>query len=354
MLLLAACAAQEPFKIGVIAAQTGAGDFFGQQELRGLELAREDINTHGGIQGRQVEFVIEDSATTGPGAVTAMQKLINVDGLKFIIGDSWASSTVPIVPIANNASVILISPIAGLDSLSADDFFFRTMAGTSDMMKAIGAYACAHNLKRVAAIRSETPFGIEHVQSFKTALAKCGGELVREEKVELSDRDFHTALLHVKESHPDAVFDLVASGATIGLLMKQALEVGIADVPYFSSFGAEASDLLTQYGRESEGIVYPYPYDSSASGSVEEFRIKYKQKYGDVSDNTAANAYDALMLLAKAINNAGEETTAVKYALLDVQNYSGASGTVSFNQNGDVKKKIILKHVHNNSFVKME
>ena len=123
---------------------------------------------------------------------------------------------------------------------------------------------------------------------------------------------------------------------------------------WLGTFGAETAPLLRDYGNYAEGLTYPYPYDPSSNlTSVKDFVDMYQSRYNETPDNTAANSYDALMVLAKGIEIAGEDPDKVKAALLEIKDFPGASGTFSFDKNGDVKKNIIIKQVKNGKFVKV-
>jgi len=99
----------EVMKIGVIGTLTGVGSFHGQQEIRGVEIALDEINSNGGINGKKIKLIIEDSPGNPEKAVSAFKKLTEINKVDFIIGDSWSSTTVVIVPIANEKKILLIS-----------------------------------------------------------------------------------------------------------------------------------------------------------------------------------------------------------------------------------------------------
>lgn len=345
---------EKTVKIGVIGTLTGVGSYHGQQETKGLEMAKDEINSDGGINGKLIELVYEDSGSDAKKAVSALQKLINVDEVKWVIGDSWVTTTAAMVPLANEKQVIMISPIAQLDSLSQDDYFFRTIPNTRDMIKPLAKYAY-HNMsaRKVGIIKTDTPFGFEHAKDFKEEFEALGGKIVGDETIGLTQSDVRTELSKINEKNPDTIFDLHASGASIGLLIKQAKELGI-NVSYLASFGAENDPLLKQYGEVSEGLVYAYPYDlNSEDQGIRDFVEGYKQRYSELPDLTAADSYDALKVLSYAINKAGEDTKKIKAELLSIQDYYGGSGTLSFDSNGDVKKPIIIKSIRNKSFVRI-
>jgi branched-chain amino acid transport system substrate-binding protein len=340
-------------KIGVVATQTGVGAYPGQEEIRGIELAVEEINDKGGINGKQVRLIIEDSAAAPDKAVEAVHKLIDADGVKYIIGDSWSSTTVAMVPITNEENVILISPIAILDELSEDDMFFRTIPTTDGMMKELAEYAYNNmGARRVAVLRQATPFGVEHTQDFKKYFEKLGGEVVAEESFPLTQNDVRTEITKVMQKEPDTIFNIHATGPPIGLLIKQAKELDV-DVKWISSFGVQNDPLVKAYKNEVEGLVYAYPDDSRLDNDKTGFVSRYKEKYNETPSLYAANSYDAMIVLSKAIEHSGEDSAEIKKYLLNMQEHKGASGNFKFDENGDIDKTIIIKTVRDGKFVEV-
>ena len=338
---------QHTLKIGVVGTLTGVGAYHGQQELKGLQLAAEKLQN----EGVHITFIAEDSKAKPADAVTAVQKLIHADNVDFIIGDSWSSTTVAFVPVTNQQKKLTISPIAVLDELSNDDLFFRTIPSVRSMVVPLAEHAYKNmGIRRVAILRQDTPFGVEHANSFREEFTKLGGKIILEEKFDLFQEDVRSEILKAKEQNPDAIFNLHATGPRLGAMMKQARELGI-DVRWLSSFGAENTPLVQTYGNIVDGLVYPYPFDLSDADT--RFVNSYTQKYNELPDLGAANAYDALMLLGHAVGEVGKDPNAVKKYLLNIKNYPGASGKISFDKNGDVQKNILIKEIKDGKFVQI-
>lgn len=345
----------DTIEIGVIGTLSKLGQYQGQQQNRGLEIARDEINEKGGINDKRIEFVVEDSQADPATAVSAFRKLVSGDGVKFIIGDSWNSTTVPLLPIADESGVLLISPVAGLDQLSADDMFFRTMPSVTTMMEELAKYAYTNlGSRRVGIIQQQNPFGEEHAVAFTKRFEELGGEIVVMEEIALTATDVRTELTKIAAVNPDTILNLHTSGPPIGLVMRQAQELGI-EARWLSHFGAENIPLLEQYGDVVEGLIYPYSYDAkSAELSVRKFVTVYQARYGELPDLTATNAYDALQVLALAIEEAGDSPSSVAERLLTIRDYEGVSGTFSFDENGDVQKPILVKAIQNGQFVRSD
>lgn len=344
IILFSGCSQQDNLKLGVVGTLSGFGSFYGQQELRGVELAVDEINAEGGINNKKIELTVEDSASNPTTSVSVIQKLINVDKTSFVIGDSWTSTTVNMFPITNENKVILISPIASLDELSEDDFYFRTVPTIRDMMKPLAEYVYSTGARRVGIVQQQTQYGEEHTLDFKEEFERLGGTIVSIEKVSLSQADVKSELVKVNSQNPDTIFNLHTSNAMLGLLMKQAKELDI-NVTWIGSWGSENQPLINTHANAAEGLTYPFPYRAKDS----EFSIAYKAKYGEIPSLTAANSYDAVKVLTQAIAEVGEDPVKVKEYLT-----SNTVAGLTFDQNGDVKKPIIIKQIKDGEFVVIE
>lgn len=342
-------------KIGIVGTLTGNAAYFGQQELRGAELAKEEINKNGGINGKKIEFIVEDSAASPATAVTVIKKLIEVDKVKYVVGDSWNSTVISMLPVVNENRVIMISPFAGLNQLSQNDYFFRTIASTEDMMNKLAEYAyTTKNTRKVAILQAKNPFGEEHAKYFTEAFEKLGGQVVAIEGVELAQDDVRSELVKMKAKGPDTILNIHAAGAKMGVAMKQAKELGI-EVNWLGQLGAENAAIQKDYKGIADGIVYPYPFDVTAEDAEAQKFVKlYQEKYNESPELVAANAYDAVRVLAKTIAVAGDNTEKAREYISTIRDFKGAGGVISFDQNGDVKKDIVIKVFKGGSFVKAE
>jgi branched-chain amino acid transport system substrate-binding protein len=178
-----------------------------------------------------------------------------------------------------------------------------------------------------------------------------GGEIDAIESFEVEATDFRTQLRKITLSNPKAIF-IVGASKHVGMIVKQAKELGIK-TQFIASSPVEGEEVLTIAGELANGIIYPYPYDiESEDKNQEAFRIKYKEKYKMLPEMLAANAFDALMIVAEMIDKYGYNVEKIKDGLYKIKNYHGASGVLSFDKNGDVHKPIIIKKIENGRFVR--
>jgi len=339
---------KETIDIGVVGTMTGAGQYFGEEQLRGLTIALEEINQEGGINGKKVNLILEDSRTDIKEAVNSANKLIRFDNAKYIIGDTWNFTTYAMLPTINENQVLLISILENMDQSTADDYYFRLQPKVSDLVEEIAKYMYyQEGSRRVGIVQDLTDYGKEHTTAFVREFEKLGGEVVIIQEAEILSKDTRTQLIKVKDREIDTIFSM-RSGTQTGVLMKEAKEIGI-DVKWFSQTHTQNNPIMESYGDVIEGVFFPYPKENFDSG----FEKKYRERYNEMTNMFAANAYDALYILKEAIESVGEETDKVKEYLLSME-YNGATGNISFDQFGDVEKEIVIKTVKNGKFVLVE
>ncbi len=342
---------EDAIKIGVVASLTGPGAYFGEQFVSGISMALNDINTGGGIHGKKIELIIEDSQTKDTVALSAAKKLVEIDHISIILGDSWNSTTLAMHPYLMEQKVILLSPHLSLNSLATDDYAFRLIPSTQTFVAPLADYAIEHNLNRVAFIRVQSLFGEEHMKSFREMFEGDERSIVADEVFNASTNDVRAELTKIKLQRPDAVFNLHLSGLPVGFLIKQAGEVGLK-TQWFAAWSSENNTLLKEYGPLLEGMIYPAFYDENGSARSKDFaeRVKKMQKPNDMF---IALGYDTLAVISKTLETSGMSADSIKDTLERVDDFEGVSGTFSFDKNGDAIRTIFLKTVREGEFVKL-
>lgn len=343
---------RQEVKIGVILPLTGTSSDAGQLYKKGIDLAVEEINSSPALKFK-VMPIFEDSQYKPEVGVTAINKLISIDEVKFIIGDHGSSVTVAMAPIAEKNKVILITPGSQTDEISnAGDFIFRTQVSvlqeTSFLAPKIKQLVGSN---RVGIIALGTAYGDSIINDFSRIYPGFGGNLGLAQRFTASETDFKAYLLKAGQDNDEALL-LGANRQQAGLIMRQAKELGL-EFRFFGGLVMEGQELLISGGSSVEGLIYSYAYDSSQSDSTKGFAEKFSKKYGIDAEAFSANGYDSVKLLSNCFEKAGIKTTAVRDCLYATQNYAGASGILSFDSNGDVSKPFILKTVRNGKFVKL-
>jgi len=344
----------EVIKIGAMGPLTGVRAMGGTYMRNGLEMALEEINSRSGIKAGRVKLIYEDTKYEPATAVNAFQKLVDVDRVKIVIGFQNSSCLLAVAPIAERKKVIVIGYGTQASKISsAGDYIFRTQISSTEEIPIIADFIInGLKISEITLLYLNTDYGVEYRDMLKSSFEdKFGGKIVSIESFEVETSDYRTQLTKVTQLNPKVIF-IVGASKHVGMIVKQAKELGIK-TQFIASSPVEGEDVLTVAGRLADGIIYPYPYDiESGDKEQEAFRIKHKERYGMFPEMLAANAYDALKIVAEMIDQYGYNIEKIKDGFYKIKDYHGASGVLSFDENGDVHKPIIIKKIENGKFVR--
>jgi branched-chain amino acid transport system substrate-binding protein len=334
-------------KIGVIIPLTGVSANAGNYVKQGVTLASKDIDSN-----IKYDLIYEDSVYSPQNGVNSMNKLIEVDDIHYII--SYGSSiTLALAPIAEKNKILLIDPGSQSDKISeAGDYIFRTQTSVFDEAKFFSQFLIKQiNNSKLNIIAINTDLGESVINDYTNEITKKGGKIGIVEKFDSNEDDFRTVLTKIKSDKIEYILTAGNSEQTAAIL-KQADEMRLKAKFFAVSAGIERSEFLDLAKGLGEGIVYPYPYDSTSElKSIVEYKIKYDKEYKKDNEMVSANSYDVLIILNSCIKKVGDDSTKVKDCLYTIKNYNGASGIISFDSNGNVVKPFILKTIKNGEFV---
>ena len=343
-------------KIGSVLPLTGGAGKYGEDAKLGIELALEERNLEGGINGKPIKVIFEDDQTIPQQTVTAFNKLIKVDKVAVVIGAMTSSSALAIAPIAEQLKVVLLSPSASTPNLTnAGDFIFR-----NELSDAYGGTAQAIltwkqlGIKSTAILYINNDYGIGVKNAFIKTYNELGGQVIGSESFEADAQDFRTQLIRIRQKNPEALF-MVAYKESI-LILRQIKELNlkfkILSTPVF-----EDQEILEKSGKSAEGVVYVYygGFDAQSNNEVvSRFVNSFRKKYNRESGYYSALAYDAMNIIIFAIQKSGARSEEIKNALYTIKDFPGVTGITNFDENGDVTKPVILKTVDNGKFVEWD
>ena len=340
----------EEIKIGAIFALTGDAAMYGESAKNGLELAIEELNKK--LLDKKITVVYEDNQGDPSKAVSSFQKLADVDKVKYIIGPLGTPEVLAIAPIAEKRKIIILTPTSSGPQLTqAGDYIFRNCM--SDLIEgaALAEFVFKELKARTAGILYiNNDYGIGLRDAFKKKFDILGGVILAEESFRKGDTDFRTQLLKIKFKNPRVL--LLTGYAEMGRILKQARELGI-EIQVVSTSNFEMPEILEIAGNAAENIYYTYQgFDiESEEEVVKKFTNSYRAKYNKNPDIFAALTYDAMKILAKAIERGGTDVENVKKELYGIKNFIGVTGKTSFDKNGDVIKPIGIKKVEDGKFI---
>jgi branched-chain amino acid transport system substrate-binding protein len=320
----------------------------------GALLAIDEWNAKGGVLGRKITAIVEDSQCTPDPAVNAANKVIDQDKVHYIVGEVCSKASIPVTEIANAKKVVQISPTStnpdvtvGKDG-KAKQYIYRACF-IDPFQGQVGAKFALETLKAKTAfimLDQANDYVKGLAEFFEQSFTKGGGKIVGKESYTAKDTDFSAILAKVAQAKPDVVY-LPDYYNIVNLATKQAKEKGI-NTPFMGGDGWDSSDLDLKAAAGGY-FTNHYSPDSTAPEAVtflKNFGAKYKDDKGGakVPDALAALAYDATNLLLQSIKEAGaDDTTKVAAAMAKIT-YIGVSGKITFDaSHNPVKSATILK-----------
>jgi branched-chain amino acid transport system substrate-binding protein len=339
-------------KIGCITPLTGEGATYGAATQKGLDLAKEEINSKGGLNGKPISIIYEDDQMSPRVGTNALQKLMSIDKVPVIVGAFGSSVTLAIAPIAERGKTVLFSASSTADEIKdSGAYIFRNVPPNRGQGKTAAEFALDHlHAKTASVLKINNDYGVSLTDSFSSSFEKGGGRILSDESYNQGATDFRAQLTKIREEHPDIVF-YPGHYQECGLILKQARELGIAGT-FVGGDGSYSPELIQIAGPAAEGSYYTLMamgYGVSDK-EIQTFSSAFKAKYGQEPDVYAAYAYDALMIIADAIRRGGYTSDGIKSALYSTKAYKGVTGITSFDSNGEVSKPFGLYQVKDGKF----
>jgi len=324
---------QGAVNLGAVLPLTGASATIGEDQRRGIDLAVEQINENGGVLGKDLNVVVEDSQGAAASALDAARKLVSVDNAPVVIGEYSSGNTVPLGQFLQRQGIVHINPgssspeIADIGDMSFSTIGLDTIAGqfTADAVYERG-------YETAAFLVPNNSYGEGVLKTFKQQYEEIGGEITSEILYTEGQSDYRSELQRLAEGDP-AVFVYSAYGQESAIINKQAFEMGLSDKPWFGiylSMTTSDSDQATVEGQIGMDVNYIGPDGQS-------YEEAYKEEYGeDFASTFSGYTYDAVMLAAESIEMAGSaEPEEVAKAMAEVgKDFSGATGEISLDEDG--------------------
>lgn len=328
-------------KLGATIPLTGDLAAWGNREKNGILLALEEVNATR-TPANRFNVIIEDTKSQPAGGVTALNKLISVDKVKFFIGDVSSGIALAMAPIAESNHVVMLSPGASNPALtSAGDYIFRNWP--SDVYDGAAlAYAAKNVLKANKALvfYEDNTYSEGLADAFKQKAAKIGLQIVGSERVAAKDKSYRTVLEKYRNSDADIVF-VAAHPEMSARIFIQMKEVGLKQKE-LGCVAIEGPEFVKAYPDVTNIYFTTIPLDAAHNSVFKAFSAKYREKYGEDPDVEAAHAYDAMKMFAAVIPDASTTADQAKAGLYQMKNFHGATGIMSFDSNGDVIKPLAL------------
>jgi ABC-type branched-subunit amino acid transport system substrate-binding protein len=329
-------------KIGSLLTTTGDLGPMGNRMANGARLAIQEINAQGGLLGKKVEFILENDNCEPAKGLERIKKLIDINGVKVIVGAMISGSSFSGGPYASRKNVALISPSATAAKLSEQrwtKWFFRTCLRDDLQAKVLADIVMDKGFSRLATIVLDNTYGqgleISLVEILKAAGWK--GKHVAAVRYDQKKKDYLTQLQQIKDSKPDVVF--ASTYADDGIIVfKQALDLGLDKIPWLGCDGNYGSGLFKE-PKSAQFMEKAFLAGTRSAGGLtkayDTFAKAYKDKFGEAPEVYCDTTYDAVWVVAEAIKKAGKyDGKAIRDAMETIK-LDGASGPISFNETCD-------------------
>jgi branched-chain amino acid transport system substrate-binding protein len=345
-------------RVGVYEPMTGASAAGGQMTVEGINLANEMFPE---VLGKKIKLFLVDNKTDKTEAANAVARLIQQNKVSVIIGSYGSSLSMAGGQVAKDAKVPVVgcSPTNPLVTLN-NDYYFRVCFIDPFQGKVMAKYAFNTLKAKKAAIIMDVSndYSVGLSNFFKQAFVELTGDknaIVAEAKYKTGDQEFTAQLTSIKDLNPDVIFAPGNYGES-ALLIKQARDLGIK-APFLGGDTYEAPEFIQIGGKAVEGVAFSTHYTAEAPVTEvsKQFLDAYKQKYGKDPTAFAALGFDAYLVARDAIERAGSaEPQAIRDALAKTQDFKGATGIITLDQNGDANKSAVIKQVKDGKFVYVE
>lgn len=332
----------ENIKIGAILPNTGPVGIYGIAVENGFNLAVEEINEKGGIDGRKVELITYYNGADAEKSVNALNTLINKDHIVALLGPVLSFTSLAVGPLVEESHIPMITPSATNSMVTPDlDYVYRACYVTPYEANCLAKFASENLGAKNAAIlyNKDDDYSVALAEAFKTYFTTLGGTISCYEGHESDNRDFSTSMKKIKEANPDVLF-IPNYYNTVGIVAKQAKEMGI-DAVMLGGDGWD--DVHKEYADVMEGSYYANHFSFDDSRYLTQSFIKsYNVKYGEEPNILAALGYDAARIMLSAIDQA-DSTDPVKILnALNSQSFECVTGDLTFDQDGNPVKNVFI------------
>src|SRR6516165_9817951 len=330
--------AAEPLKIGMVASLTGPAAEVGRYAIQGAKLAAEEVNKTGGVLGRPIELVIEDNQTTNPGVVLAFSKLAGDKDIPAFIGPPFSTQIHAIAPdIQRLGKPVMIGGTDPQLTHMGNPWLFRFRPNDIYSARVIADYGVKTlGKKKWAIVHSTDAFGTSGMKNLVEDLKGMGVEPALVQGYTNNSQDFTPVVLAVKQSGADVMATYMTGiPSDQAIFARQLRQLGV-NIAWVGSPLTAQPTALKLAGAALFGSYAVVDFAVDSSPAAKEFATKYEATYKSAPDAAGAWTYDAVHVLALAIDNAKSlEPQKVREAILSVKGYPGVEGTYNFDQNGD-------------------
>ena len=337
--------AATPIALGVTVPLSGDFASYGDLIRKGVELAREDL----AAEGFPTTATYEDACLPAT-AVAALNKLISVDRIQALAANFCVIAMPAMAPAIERAKLVAFHTASVSDSiLDAGKYIFGTNVKVRDEARKLAEYAWRHlGAKTASVMFIATDFGEDYHKHFAQRFQELGGAVLTSDRAAIGVNDFKAELNRIRAKKPDVIF-AAHLGLTLGVLLKQKRELGIPS-RILGVYEAEDPSVVQVAQEAAEGIQFFVPEPVEETQAVRTFQARFKQRYSEEPRILARNAYDGTRITVRALAECRMDPECARDRIYQIKDYEGASGRFSFDEDGGVRRELILKTIKSGQF----
>ncbi len=329
--------AADTIKIALAGPVTGAVAQYGEMQFIGAEMAIEQINKAGGVNGAMLEGVKYDDACDPKQAVAVANKIVN-DEVKYVVGHLCSSSTQPASDIYEDEGIMMITAASTSPDITARGYqlVFRTIGLDSLQGPTAGNFIADHiKPKTVAVVHDKQQYGEGIATAVKQTLEGKGTKVAVFEGINAGDKDFSSLISKLKQANVDFVY-YGGYHPELGLLLRQSAEKGLK-AKFMGPEGVGNKEISAIAGPASEGLLVTLPKSFDQDPKNQALVEAFKAKNQDPTGPFVFPAYAAVQVMAEGMKKAGSTDTDKVAAALRANSFETPTGTLAFDEKGDLK-----------------
>jgi branched-chain amino acid transport system substrate-binding protein len=340
--------------VGLYASMTGPTADFGISTRRGVELALEDLNAHGGLLGQRVRLVAEDTRGDASEATSAVTRLIDQEGAIGILGEVASGLSLSGGRVCPRRHIPMVSPSSTNPAVTqVGDHIFR-VCFIDPFQGLVMANFASRTLRftRVAILKDQgAPYSVGLAEAFRHSFTANGGSIVDEQAYRAGDTHFSAQLNAIMAHNPEAIF-VPGYYTEVALIAREARGAGFQG-RFLGGDGWSGPSLTTNDDDKLVGDYFSegFAVDAATTPVARDFVRRYRERYHSDPSGLAALGYDAALVLFDGIRRAGTtDHAALRSALATTRNFVGATGSITLNEHRDAVKAAVILQVQPNGF----
>lgn len=311
---------KEPIKIGAVVSASGGAAPLGKPEWDTLQMLTEQVNSSGGINGRQIKLIAYDDKSDQNEAVLNIKKLMEQDKVAAVIGGTISGNSLAMIPQAEKSQIPFISLAAAKSiNVPVKKWVFKTPQGDDIVSERVLKYLKDQNITKVAWLNVDNPFGSSGSQEFNALAGKYGVQVVAKEVFEATVNDAKPMLTRVVKADPQAVI-IWGTAQESAVVTKNVRELGVK-VPIIESHGIASKKFIELSGDAANGVVFPagrlLVVDQLPDGDKQKpilagYKKEFEAKYGNEVSTFGGHAWDAFTMLENTLKSVGDDPAKIR------------------------------------------